>query len=46
VTQNLRGFRQFPAFLRWMDGVHLDERSSLLIARQIDQFLKGLDGGR
>jgi hypothetical protein len=26
--------------LRWMDGVHLDERSSLLIAKQIDQFLK------
>lgn len=26
--------------LRWADGVHLDERSSVMIARQIDRFLQ------
>jgi hypothetical protein len=26
--------------LRWADGVHLDERSAVLIARQIDRFLR------
>jgi hypothetical protein len=25
--------------LRWADGIHLDERSAILIARQIDRFL-------
>ena len=27
--------------LRWADGVHLDERSAVVIARQIDRFLAG-----
>ena len=27
--------------LRWADGVHLDERSAVIIARQIDGFLTG-----
>jgi hypothetical protein len=27
--------------LRWADGVHLDERSSVMIAREIDRFLLG-----
>lgn len=27
--------------LRWADGVHLDERSGIMIAKQIDGFLKG-----
>ncbi len=27
--------------LRWADGVHLDERSAVMIARQIDRFLSG-----
>ncbi len=31
--------------LRWADGVHLDERSAIIIARQIDRFL-GDAGGR
>jgi hypothetical protein len=26
--------------LRWADGVHLDERSAVIIARQIDRFLE------
>ncbi len=30
--------------LRWADGVHLDERSAILIARQIDRFLGGATG--
>jgi hypothetical protein len=31
--------------LRWADGVHLDERSAVMIARQIDRFLTGASGG-
>jgi hypothetical protein len=31
--------------LRWADGVHLDERSAVMIARQIDGFLKGIIEG-
>ena len=27
--------------LRWADGVHLDERSAIMIAQQIDRFLSG-----
>jgi hypothetical protein len=27
--------------LRWADGVHLDERSAVMIAQQIDRFLSG-----
>lgn len=27
--------------LRWADGVHLDDRSAVMIARQIDRFLAG-----
>lgn len=27
--------------LRWADGVHLDERSAIIVARQIDHFLSG-----
>ena len=27
--------------LRWADGVHLDERSAVMIAKQIDRFLGG-----
>jgi len=27
--------------LRWADGVHLDERSAIMIAKQIDRFLSG-----
>jgi len=30
--------------LRWADGVHLDERSSVMMAKLIDQFLKGVGG--
>jgi hypothetical protein len=26
--------------LRWADGVHLDERSAVMIAQQIDRFLR------
>ena len=29
------------ADLRWADGFHLDERSAIIIARQIDGFLAG-----
>jgi hypothetical protein len=32
--------------LRWPDGVHLDERSAVLIARSIDKSLPTLLGGR
>jgi hypothetical protein len=32
--------------LRWADGVHLDERSAVVIARQIDRFLAGAGGRR
>lgn len=28
--------------LRWADGVHLDERSAVMIAHQIDRFLSGV----
>jgi len=28
--------------LRWLDGIHLDERSSFMMAKQIDHFLKGV----
>ena len=28
-----------PAELRWRDGVHLDERSALIVARAIEQAL-------
>ncbi len=28
--------------LRWLDGIHLDERSAFLMARQIDHFLKSI----
>jgi hypothetical protein len=31
--------------LRWADGVHLDERSAVIIAKQIDGFLKGVTEG-
>jgi hypothetical protein len=31
--------------LRWADGIHLDERSAVIIARQIDGFLKGTKEG-
>jgi hypothetical protein len=31
--------------LRWADGIHLDERSAILIARQIDGFLNGIRAG-
>jgi hypothetical protein len=31
--------------LRWADGVHLDERSAILIAQQIDGFLNGIRAG-
>jgi hypothetical protein len=34
------------ADLRWADGVHLDERSAIMIAQQIDEFLKGINGRR
>jgi hypothetical protein len=28
--------------LRWADGVHLDERSALIVSRAIDEALKAL----
>jgi hypothetical protein len=31
--------------LRWADGVHLDERSAVIIAKQIDGFLRGVTEG-
>ncbi len=31
--------------LRWADGVHLDERSAVLIAKQLDAFLKAITEG-
>jgi hypothetical protein len=31
--------------LRWADGVHLDERSAIVIAKQLDGFLKGIAEG-
>ena len=30
-----------PAELRWADGVHLDERSALIVARAIEKALAG-----
>ena len=33
-----------PAELRWADGVHLDERSALMVARAIGQGLTALGG--
>lgn len=32
-----------PAELRWADGVHLDERSSLIVVRAIEKALAGRD---
>ena len=32
--------------LRWADGVHLDERSALLVVRAIERALAERDGGR
>jgi hypothetical protein len=31
--------------LRWADGVHLDDRSAVIIAKQLDTFLKGIAEG-